>query len=306
MISVSPRISVIIPTKDEQGAIGQVIGEVRKVLDGSESEIVVVDASNDNTASEAVRAGAKVVSQIGRGGVGEAIMQGVYWSKGEYVVFMDGDGTYDPNDIPKLLEPLIKDEADLVNGNRFANMHDGAMPLMNHLGNRLLTKFGNFLFRTDINDSQSGMKAFRREILRYLALFEKGFSAMSELIAEVSKAHFRITEVGISYKRRIGETKLHPASAGPEIFWTSVKMLVDYRPLMLFGGFGLALLVVGFVVAWPVIVTFIVENRFVQMGRALVALFCWIVGTVSIFTGLMLNAINMSFERITARAKNLS
>jgi hypothetical protein len=83
-------------------------------------------------------------------------------------------------------------------------------------------------------------------------------------------------------------------------------MMIDYRPILLFGVVGLAFIVVGFVVAWPVIVTFIVGNRFVQMGRALVALFCWIVGTLSIFTGIILNTINISFERIGARAKGSS
>jgi glycosyltransferase involved in cell wall biosynthesis len=302
-VSSVPRVSVVIPTKNEEGAIGQVIQDVRKVLNGTDSEIVVVDDSSDNTPTEAVRAGAKLVKQVGRGGFGEAIMQGVYWSKGEYVIFMDGDSTYDPADIPKLLEPLIKDEADLVNGDRFANMHRDAMPLLNQIGNRFLTKFGNFLFQTSINDSQSGMKAFRREILKHMALFEKGFEACSELVAEASKAHLRIAEVGITYKPRIGETKLNPVTTGPSIFWSSLKMMLDYRPIILLGGFGLVLWAVGFVVAWPVIITFITENRFIQMGRALIALFCWIVGTVSIFTGLMLNAINTSIERITARAK---
>jgi glycosyltransferase involved in cell wall biosynthesis len=306
MSPLPPKISVIIPTKNEQDAIGQVVREVREVLGGSESEIVVVDASSDNTASEAIRAGAKLVRQIGRGGFGEAIMQGIYWSKGEYIVTMDGDATYDPTDIPKLLEPLIKDEADLVNGNRFANMQDGAMPSLNRLGNLVLTKLGNFLFRIDLNDSQSGMKAFRREALRYLALFEKGFSSCSELIAEASKAHLRIVEVGISYKNRVGESKLKPVSVGPSILWSSLRMMLDYRPMVLFGVFGLALIIVGFAVASPVIVTFIEEGRFVQIGRALIALFCWIVGAFSIFTGVLLNAINTSFERIKARAKQLS
>jgi glycosyltransferase involved in cell wall biosynthesis len=298
-----PKISVIIPTKNEEGAIGQVIKEVKTVLNGAESEVVVVDASSDNTPAEAVRAGAKLVKQVGRGGFGEAIMQGVYWSKGDYIVLMDGDGTYDAADIPKLLEPLMKDEADLVNGDRFANMHDGAMRSLNLVGNRLLTKVGNSLFRTDINDSQSGLKAFSRGILTNVALLDKGFSACSELIAEAAKAHLRIAEVGITYKPRIGETKLNPVSAGPAIFWSSLKMLVDYRPILLFGAVGLAFIAVGFVVAWPVIITFVVENRFVQMGRALIALFCWIIGSLSIFTGVILNVINISFQRIRGRAK---
>jgi glycosyltransferase involved in cell wall biosynthesis len=296
-----PKISVVIPTKNEEGAIGQVIKEVKTVLNGAESEVVVVDASNDNTPTEAIRAGAKLVKQVGRGGFGEAVMQGVYWSKGDYIVLMDGDGTYDAADIPKLLEPLMKDEADLVNGDRFANMHDGAMRSLNFVGNRLLTKVGNSLFRTDINDSQSGMKAFNRGILTNVALLEKGFAACSELIAEAAKAHLRIAEVGITYKPRIGETKLNPVSVGPAIFWSSLKMLIDYRPVLLFGGVGLAFIALGFVAAWPVILTFVVENRFVQMGRALIALFFWIIGSLSIFTGIILSMINISFQRIRGR-----
>ena len=303
MVPLRPKVSVIIPTKNEEGAIAQVIKDVKTVLNGAESEVVVVDASNDNTATEAIRAGAKLVRQVGRGGFGEALMQGVYWSKGDYIVVMDGDGTYHAADIPKLLEPLMKDEADLVNGDRFSNMHDGAMRSLNLVGNRLLTRVGNSLFHTDINDSQSGMKAFSRGILTNVALLEKGFSAFSELIAEAAKAHLRIAEVGITYKPRIGETKLNPVSAGASIFWSSLKMLIDYRPILLFGGFGLALIAVGFVVAWPVILIFVVENRFVQLGRALIAMFCWIVGSLSIFTGIILNMINLSFQRIRGRAK---
>jgi hypothetical protein len=132
---------------------------------------------------------------------------------------------------------------------------------------------------------------------------EKGFSACSELVAEAAKAHLRIAEVGITYKPRIGETKLNPVSAGTAIFWSSLKMLIDYRPILLFGGIGLALIAVGFVVAWPVIIIFVVENRFVQLGRALIAMFCWIVGSLSIFTGIILNMINISFQRIRGRAK---
>lgn len=298
-----PKISVIIPTKNEEGAIGQVIRNVKTVLNGAESEVVIVDASNDNTPTEAIRAGAKLVKQVGRGGFGEAVMQGVYWSKGDYIVLMDGDGTYDAADIPKLLEPLMKDEADFVNGDRFSNMHDGAMGSLNLVGNRFLTKVGNSLFRTDIKDSQSGMKAFSRSTLTNLVILEKGFSACSELIAEASKAHLRIAEVGITYKPRIGQTKLNPVSVGPAIFWSSVKMLIDYRPILLFGGIGLVFIAVGFVVAWPVIITFVIENRFVQLGRALIAIFCWIIGSLSIFTGIILNMINISFQRIGGRGK---
>lgn len=294
-------VSVIIPTKNEEGSIAGVIDETKEALDGIDHEIVIVDASIDKTPLEAVRAGAKVVKQIGSGGVGEALIQGFYWARGECVVFFDGDGTYDPKDIHKVIEPLLNDEADLVNGNRFANMEKGAMTLNNRIGNVLLTWLGNMLFHTTIKDSQSGMKAFRRSLLLRVTLWERGFPFCSEILAEASKLSMRIREVGISYKKRVGKTKLNPATAGPSIFWASLKMMRDYDPLFLFVEIGLVLEAVGFIVAWPVIVDYIQFGVFRLIGRALIAILCWFAGLLSIFTGIILNGFNYSVKKIEAR-----
>lgn len=296
-----PKISVVIPTKNEQEGIAQVVEASRKALEGVDHEIVVVDASSDSTPTEAIRAGAKLVKQIGSGGVGEALVQGFYWARGEYIVFFDGDGTYDPMDIHKVVEPLLKDEAELVNGNRFANMEKGAMTLGNKFGNSFLTWLGNMLFHTRIKDSQSGMKAFRRDLLMRVTLWERGFPFCSEIIAEAAKLGMRITEVGISYRTRIGKTKLNPAMAGLGIFWASVKMLRDYDPLFLFAEFGLILEALGFVIAWPVIIEYAQFGTFRLIGRVLIAMFCWLAGILCIFTGIILNAFNYSIRKIEAR-----
>jgi glycosyltransferase involved in cell wall biosynthesis len=292
---------VIIPTKDEQGSIATVIQETDEALEGIDHEIIIVDASSDKTPLEAVRAGAKVVKQIGSGGVGEALIQGFYWVRGEYVVFFDGDGTYVPKDIHNVIEPLLSDEADLVNGNRFADMEKGAMPLKNRLGNLFLSWLGNMLFHTRIKDSQSGMKAFRRTLLLRVSLWERGFPICSEILAEASKLSLRITEVGISYKKRIGKTKLNPAAAGPSIFWASFKMLRDYDPLFLFLEIALLLEAAGFIIAWPVILEYVEFGTFRLLGRALIAVFCWVSGLLCFFTGVILNAFNYAVKKIEAR-----
>jgi glycosyltransferase involved in cell wall biosynthesis len=292
---------VVIPTKNEEGAIFDVIEEVRKVLDGTDHEIVVVDSSSDKTPIEAVRAGAKLIRQVGNGGVGEALIQGFYWAKGENIVFLDGDATYDPQDIMRVAEPLLKGEADIVNGNRFANMEKGAMPMVNRVGNHLLTWFGNLLFRTNLRDSQSGLKGFRRNLLRYLVINEKGFPIVSEIIAEGAKLNLRIAEVGVTYRRRIGQSKLNPARAGPSIFWASLRMLRDYRPIFLFGAMGILFLAVGFYAALPVILEYAATGTFSLFGRALIAIFCWLAGLLSIFTGFVLDTMNYSIKKIEAR-----
>lgn len=301
-----PKISVVIPTKDEQDAIATIIEGSKQALEGVDHEIIVVDASTDDTATEAVRAGAKIVKQIGQGGVGEALVQGFYWSRGEHIVFFDGDGTYDPRDIHKVVEPLLDDEADFVNGNRFNKMEKGAMNFGNMIGNHLLTWAGNILFHTNIKDSQSGMKAFRRDVLRRITLGERGFPICSELIAEASNMNMRIVEVGISYRQRIGKSKLNPASAGPKILWASLKLLRDYDPLLLFTGFGLLLLAAGFLVAWPVIVEYVTHGTFRLLGRALIAVFCWLGGLLSIFTGFILDAVNYTVKKMESRLSRQS
>jgi glycosyltransferase involved in cell wall biosynthesis len=300
-MALPSKVSAIIPTKNEEGSVAAVIQETKEALEGVEHEIIIVDASSDRTPLEAVRAGAKVVKQIGSGGVGEALIQGFYWARGEYIVFFDGDGTYDPKDIHKVIEPLLSDEADLVNGNRFANMEKGAMTFNNRLGNIFLTWLGNMLFHTSIKDSQSGMKAFRRNLLLKVTLWERGFPFCSEILAEASKLSMRISEVGITYKKRVGKTKLNPATAGPSIFWASLKMLRDYDPLFLFLEIGLVLEALGFMVAWPVIVEYIQFGIFRLLGRALIAIFCWFAGLLSIFTGIILNGFSYSVKKIEAR-----
>jgi len=294
-------ISVVIPTKDEQETIGNVILECKKTLEEVEHEIIVVDSSSDKTPEIAIKAGAKLVKQVGGGGVGEALVQGFYWCRGRYIVFLDGDGTYLPSEIPTVIEPLIKDEADLVNGNRFSNMEKGAMAFRNRVGNYLLTWVGNLMFHTHIRDSQSGMKAFKKDLLRRVILWERGFPFCSEIIAEAAKLNMRIAEVGVSYRKRVGKSKLNPSTAGPRILWSIILMMRDYDPLFLFMEIGLALEAAGFIIAWPVIVEYLQFGVFRLLGRAFIAVFCWLAGLMCIFTGVILNTFNYTMKKIEAR-----
>ena len=299
-----PMVSVIIPTMNEEGGIGKVLKATEAALQGIDHEIIVIDASTDNTPVQVIKAGAKLVRQIGSGGVGEALIQGFYWAKGQFIIFFDGDGTYEPQDIHKVIEPLVAGQADLVNGNRFYDIEKGSMTMLNRIGNFILTWVGNMLFHTNIKDSQSGMKGFRRDMLLKVTLWEKGFPICSEILAEASKLGMRITEVGISYRRRIGKTKLSPTKAGFHIFAASFKMLRDYDPLFLFTEIALVLWVLGFLVAWPVIAEYLRYGTFRLLGRALIASFCWLAGIFSIFTGIILNAFNYSVKKIESRIGN--
>ena len=150
-------VSIVIPTMNEEETISDVISKAKKTLEDLNLpyEIVVVDNSSDKTPEIAESLGAKVIKGVK--GYGKAYIEGFKVAKGDYIVMLDADGTYNPEEIPKLLEPLIKNEADVVLGSRFkGKILPKAMPALHrYIGNPLLTWIMNFLFKTNISDSHS-------------------------------------------------------------------------------------------------------------------------------------------------------
>ncbi len=239
---------------NEEKAIGQVIGGIKHVLSGMgvSYEIIVVDRSTDRTAEIASSLGATVIRQRGRG-YGDAYLEGFSAARGEYLVMMDPDGSYDPGDIPSLLRPLMDGRADFVIGNRLkGEMDEGAMPwLHRRIGNPLLTWILNVFFRAGVGDAHCGMRAITREALSRLPLKCRGMEFASEMVIEAARRGLRIEEVPVRYHRRIGESKLSSFRDG----WRHLRLMLLYSPLhlflipgMLFAAFGLLLLAYTYVV----------------------------------------------------------
>jgi len=299
-------VSAIIPTKNEREAISQVIEATKQALDGYSYEIIVVDNSSDETPELAAAAGVQVVRQTLRGGVGAGLWEGFSHARGEIVVTMDGDGSYDPADIPRVIKPILTGQADFVNGDRLSGERvPGSMAFVNLVGNRVLTWVGNVCFGAHVWDSQSGMKAIRREFLNRMSLFESGFPTISELIGEAVRTRARIVEVPITYSKRKGKTKLTPATDGIRIFLATVLLMRDYNPLLLFGGFGLFLILMGALTSLPVAEQYFAVGTFSMIGRALVSSTLTISGFVCILVGIMLNTWNFSMRRLEARILGL-
>jgi glycosyltransferase involved in cell wall biosynthesis len=299
-------VSVIIPTKNECEAISQVIEATKQALDGYSYEIIVVDKSSDETPDLAAKAGARVLRQTHRGGVGAGLWEGFSRARGEIVVTIDGDGSYDPADIPRVIKPILSGKADFVNGDRLSGERMlGSMAVVNLVGNRILTWLGNVCFGAHVWDSQSGMKAIRRELLNRMSLFESGFPAISELIGEAVRTRARIVEVPITYSRRKGETKLSPAADGFRILLATVLLMRDYNPLLLFGGFGVFLVLIGAFASLPVMEEYVSLGSFHLIGSAVLSSTLTVAGFVCILVGVMLNTWNFSMRRLEARILGL-
>jgi hypothetical protein len=200
-------VSVIIPTMNEEKSIGLVIGEVKQALGHRPFEILVVDTdSKDRTREIASGTGAVVIDEPRRG-YGRAYKTGFESASGEYIVTLDADMTYPASDIPALLDMLEDKALDFITTNRFARMEKGAMGAKHRFGNWVLSTTTRLLFRVKVKDSQSGMWAFRRGILKDLVLESDGMALSEEIKVEAFRK-YKATEVPITYRHRVGEVKL--------------------------------------------------------------------------------------------------
>ena len=240
----SVEVSVVIPSLNEEKTIGICIEKIKKVFKKYKikGEIIVADNSTDRTPEIARSLGAKVVTPD-RKGYGYAYLYGFRFAKGKYIVIGDADNTYDFLEMPKLLEPLKKGEADLVIGSRFkGKILNGAMPwLHRYIGNPVLTWFLNFFFKAGVSDAHSGFRAFTREALEKMKLRGDGMEFASEMVMRAVWAGLRIKEMPITYYPRQAESKLHSFKDG----WRHLKFMLLYAPSYLFVLPGMFLFVLG-------------------------------------------------------------
>jgi glycosyltransferase involved in cell wall biosynthesis len=203
------RLSVIIPAYNEAGTIAEVIDRVfRAPVDLPLEVIVVDDASTDHTLEilekqTEQRNGAVIVLRHHRNqGKGAAVRTGVHKATGDIILIQDADLEYDPRDYPRILEPILENEADVVFGNRFHGGSRRVLYFWHHIGNQVLTLFSNALTGLNLSDMEVGYKVFRAEVLRGLALRSDRFGIEPELAAKVARRRCRVYEVPIRYHGR--------------------------------------------------------------------------------------------------------
>jgi glycosyltransferase involved in cell wall biosynthesis len=224
------KVSIIIPVYNEFRTFAQVLERVRRapLPEGCTKEIVVVDdGSTDGTTqalSEQERAGIVVGHHEERNsGKGTALRIGIRMATGDILLTQDGDLEYDPEDYARILEPIVRGEADVVYGSRFLGRPAG-MALKNRIANRILTTATNLLYGAGITDEATAYKAFRADLLKKLPLECRRFEFCPEVTAKLRRRGVRIHEVPIRYNGRgIAEGKKIRARDGFEALWTLVK-----------------------------------------------------------------------------------
>ena len=203
------RLSVIIPCFNEFATIEAIVDAVNASPYIDKEIIIVDDGSSDGTREKLLNniAGsgrvAKILYHDVNRGKGAALRTGIQAATGDLVIIQDADLEYDPNEYPKLVDPILRGRADVVFGSRFSSGEARRVLYYWHsLGNGVLTTLSNMLSNLNLTDMETCYKVFRREIIQGIAIEEDRFGFEPEITAKVAKLRCRIYEVGISYSGR--------------------------------------------------------------------------------------------------------
>jgi glycosyltransferase involved in cell wall biosynthesis len=227
MTSKVEMVSVVIPTLNEAGTILEAVTTIHKNLHYPH-EIIIVDSNSTDGTIEIVK-DTKFCRLIiePRRGYGIALRTGMKNAKGNIIVMVDADGTYEFKHIQRLLDHMIAKDADMVLGTR---MYDPkkAMGFFNFLGNKVITFCFDFCYSQFLSDSQSGFRAINHQAIDRVKLKETDMAFATEMLIQFAKEGYSMIEIPTTYKHRsYGKTKLKPFKSGIQIFSTMFKGLLD-------------------------------------------------------------------------------
>jgi glycosyltransferase involved in cell wall biosynthesis len=222
-------LSVIIPVFNERSTVAELLRRVRNVDLPLDLEVIVVDdGSSDGTDKILTALGdstVRVIKHQANRGKGAAVRTGMEAVRGDLVIIQDADLEYDPEDWPKLLDPILRGKAQVVYGSRFTGERKNMLP-MHWLGNRFLSLVTNVLYSSTLSDMESCYKLFDRQVLDGITIESDRFEFEPEITAKILRRGHRIYEVPISYAGREPEE-------GKKITWrdgfSALKALVRYR-----------------------------------------------------------------------------
>jgi glycosyltransferase involved in cell wall biosynthesis len=293
------RVVACIPALNEEKTIAKVIIRAKRYVD---RVVVVDDGSTDDTILIAEGLGAKVIRHGRNLGYGAALRSCFEAGRdmgADVLVTLDADGQHDPDQIPKVAEPIKREIADLVVGSRFLGENNRAeAPAHRRLGIKVLTELTGAASKVPISDAQSGFRAYSRNAIEKILPAEQGMGASVEILIKASQSQLRIVEVPITVKYDDLVTSTHnPVYQGMDVLASIIKLVSIRHPLQFYGGIGLVASAVSVAFGIWTLDLFAREGRVVT-NIALVAIGAGLLATLSFFTAAILfTLINVIREK---------
>jgi len=291
------KIAVGLPAYNEEKNIASIIIKLEKIVD---TIIVCDDGSSDLTGEIASKMGAIVINHEKNRGYGGAIRSLFLKSKEievDILVTFDADGQHDVNDIKKVIQPILDKKADLVIGSRFLDASQDKIPSYRKTGIQIITKLTNTSLKEKIKDSQSGFRAYTREILSKITPSDNGMGVSSELLIKASNYNFKIAEIPIKISYDGDTSTHHPVSHGMSVTLSTLKFISIEHPLKFYGIPGMIFLVIGLFFTVLTLQLFS-ETREIITNISLLAIGTTIFGTMLMMTSIILySMVNLVREK---------
>ena len=286
----TPSIAVLIPCHDEEAAIAKVVADFQAALPGA--AIYVYDNnSRDRTVELATAAGARVHRERlqGKGNVVRRMFSDV---EADVYVLVDGDDTYLADSAPAMVDRLLHDRLDMVNGTRVTEIAAAYRP-GHRIGNRILSGLVRRMFGNRITDMLSGYRVFSQRFVKSFPALSSGFEIETELTIHALELRMPVDEMDTPYKDRpeFSSSKLRTYSDGLRILRTIILLVKDERPMLFFSIAGLVLLLAGFGLSIPIFVEFHRTHLVPRFPTAFLSLGLVLLSFLSLACGLILDSV---------------
>lgn len=287
------EIAILIPCYNEEKTIEKVINDFKKEL--PEAKIYVYNNnSNDMTKEIAKKNGAIVIDEYkqGKGNVVRSQFRDV---DANIYIMVDGDDTYPAEYVHKLIEPIINGEADMVIGDRISNgtyKNENKRPF-HELGNNLVKKSINLLFKTKLKDIMTGYRAFNKRFVKNMPILSEKFEIETEMSLYALDKKYIIKEIPIEYRDRPNgsKSKLNTLSDGAKVIKTIIKMFKDYKPFKFFSIIASLFFIIGLIVGIPVLDEFFKTRYITKVPSAILATGIMSLSAVFLQCGIILDTI---------------
>ena len=284
------NITVGIPAYNEEKNIASIIVKLKKIVD---TIIVCNDGSNDSTSEIAKNLGVIVIDHsinLGYGAGIHSIFRKAKEINSDVLVTIDADGQHRIEDIKKVVEPIEKGEADLIIGSRFLDTTQKQIPGYRKIGIKLITKVTNSSLKNKITDSQSGFRAYSKNVVSKLNVSDIGMGISTEILIKSSALGFRIAEVPITVLYD-GDTSTHnPVSHGTSVLFSTLKYTSIEHPLKFYGIPSVILLIIGATFSYFA-VQYYVEIGRLNTNLTIVSAAVVLIGIVLLITAILLYSL---------------
>jgi glycosyltransferase involved in cell wall biosynthesis len=293
MLIKKPKIAVLIPCYQEEKTIAKVVRDFQQAL--PQAEIYVFDNNCTDRTAELARAAGAIVCREKRQGKGYVVASMFEQVEADIYVMVDGDDTYDAKAVELLLLPIVNGDADMTVACRLETFKTSAFRNFHIVGNRMVCRIINWMFKSDISDIFSGYRAFTREAAKLIPITAVGFDVETELTLQALYRGLVIKEVQAAYGTRPegSFSKLRTGSDGLLVIVKLFMMIKSYKPMTFFGSLSIFLMVVGLLVGIRPVHEFIVERFIHAVPSAILASSLVLLSFFSLGLGLILHSINL-------------